>query len=155
MTAPREFAVPKEKQPVSVHLIGGEIREGSIFLEYYPDARSLHHKMLALLEDKKDFFPLSSGSGIPDFINKHAIRLVEVQFPEEENSFEIMHVELVTIIFQDGAQVSGDLLADVPSERARLSDSLNLSGGYLCTRVYGKVCYVNKKAVQRVLSAGK
>jgi hypothetical protein len=32
MTAPHEFAVPKEKQLVSVHLIGGELREGNIFL---------------------------------------------------------------------------------------------------------------------------
>ena len=154
MTAPHEFAVPKEKQLVSVHLIGGELREGNIFLEYYPDARSLHQKMCAFLEDKKDFFPLSAGSGIPDFINKQAIRMVEILFPEEETSFDIMHVELVTIIFLDGAQVSGDLLADVPKEQARLSDSLNLSGNYLCTRVYGKICYVNKKAVLKVLSAG-
>jgi hypothetical protein len=153
MTVPREFAVPKEKQPVTVHFIGGEVRDGSIFLEYYPDARSLHHKMLAFLEDRKDFFPLSSG-GVPEFINKHAVRMVEVPFPQDEESFEIMHVELVTIIFRDGAQVSGDLLAEVPMEQARLSDSLNLPGGYLCARVYGRICYVNKKAVQKVLSAG-
>jgi hypothetical protein len=155
MTAPKDFAVPKEKQLVSVHLIGGEVREGNIFLEYYPDARSLHHKMCAFLADKKEFFPLAAGSGIPDFINKQAIRMVELQFPEEDTSFDIMHVELVTLIFQDGTQVSGDLLADVPTEQARLSDSLNLSGNYLCTRAYGKICYVNKMAVQKVLSAGK
>jgi hypothetical protein len=153
MTEPREFVVPKELQLVTVHLIGGDTREGNVYLEFYPEARTLHQKMLAFLEDKKDFFPLSS-SGVPDFINKQAIRLIEVHEPEEE-SFSFMHVELVTIIFVDGSQVSGDLMADVPAERARLSDSLNLSGQFLCTRAYGKVCYINKRAILKVLSAGR
>jgi hypothetical protein len=154
MPEPREFVVPKEQQLVTVHLIGGDTREGNVYLEFYPEARTLHQKMLAFLEDKKDFFPLSS-SGVPDFINKHAIRMIEVHYPEEERSFSFMHVELVTIIFLDGSQVSGDLMADVPAERARLSDSLNLSGQFLCTRAYGKVCYINKRAILKVLSAGR
>ena len=81
--------------------------------------------------------------------------MVEVHYPEEEESFSLMHVELVTVIFRDGTQVSGDLMADVPQERKRLSDSLNLTGRYLCTRAYGKVCYINKKAVLKVISAGR
>ena len=151
---PREFVVPKEKQLVTVHLLGGDTLEGNIFLEYFPEARTLHQKLLAFFEDKKDFFPLSSGS-TPEFLYKRAIRMVEVHFPEEEDTFTLMHVELVTVIFRDGAQVSGDLMADVPEERKRLSDSLNLSGRYICTRAYGKVCYINKEAVLKVISAGR
>jgi hypothetical protein len=148
------FVVPKEKQFVTVHFLGGETVEGNIFLEYYPDARTLHQKLLAFFEDGKDFFPLSSA-GTPEFVNKDAARMVEVHYPEEEESFSLMHVELVTVIFRDGTQVSGDLMADVPQERKRLSDSLNLTGRYLCTRAYGKVCYINKKAVLKVISAGR
>jgi len=151
---PREFVVPKEKQLVTVYLLGGDSREGNIFLEYYPDARTLHQKLLAFFEDTKDFFPLSSG-GTPEFLYKRAVRMVEVHYPEEEASFSLMHVEMVTVIFRDGTQVSGDLMADVPDERKRLSDSLNLSGRYLCTRAYGKVCYINKEAVLKVISAGR
>lgn len=151
---PRDFAVPKEKQLVTVYLLGGDTIEGNIFLEYYPDARTLHQKLLAFFEDGKDFFPLSAG-GTPEFINKRAARMVEVHYPEEEESFSFMHVELVTVIFRDGSQVSGDLMADVPEERKRLSDSLNLTGRYICTRAYGKVCYINKEAVLKVISAGR
>jgi len=151
---PREFVVPKEKQLVTVYLLGGDSREGNIFLEYYPDARTLHQKLLAFFEDTKDFFPLSGG-GTPEFLYKRAVRMVEVHYPEEEASFSLMHVEMVTVIFRDGTQVSGDLMADVPDERKRLSDSLNLSGRYLCTRAYGKVCYINKEAVLKVISAGR
>lgn len=148
------FVIPKEKQLVTVYLLGGSTVEGNIFLEYYPDARTLHQKLLTFFEDRKDFFPLSSGS-IPEFLYKRAIRMVEVHYPEDEETFNLMHVELVTVIFRDGSQVSGDLMADVPEEHKRLSDCLNLSGRYLCTRAYGKVCYINKDAVLKVISAAR
>ncbi len=148
------FTVPKEKQLVTVYLLGGDTIEGNIFLEYNPAAQTLHQKMMAFLENKNDFFPLSGG-GTPEFISKNAIRMVEVHYPEEEDAFNIMHVELVTVIFRDSTQVSGDLLADVPDQRRRLSDCLNLTGRFLCTRAYGKVCYISKHAILKVISAGK
>ncbi len=147
-----EFTIPKEKQLVTVYLLGGDTVEGNIFLEYNPDARTLHRKMMAFLENPTDFFPLSSSS-IPEFISKSAIRMVEVHYPEDEETFNIMHVELVTAIFRDGTQVSGDLMADVPEQHKRLSDCLNLTGRFLCTRAYGKVCYISKQALLKVISA--
>ena len=96
--------------------------------------------------DNRDWSALTLGQ---------RIRMIEVDYPEEEDAFNIMHVELVTVIFRDGSQVSGDLLADVPEERKRLSDCLNLSGRFLCTRTYGKVSYINKQAILKVISAGK
>jgi hypothetical protein len=150
----RDFVVPKEKQLVTVYLLGGDTHEGNIFLEYFPEARTLHQKLLAFFEDGKDFFPLSEG-GVPEFLNKGAIRMVEVHYPEDDETFSLMHVELVTVIFRDGSQVSGDLMADVPEERKRLSDSLNLTGRFICTRAYGKVCYIHKDAILKVISAGR
>ena len=154
MAEHHDFVVPKEKQLVTVYLLGGDTIEGNIFLEYNPDARSLHQKMMAFLENRTDFFPLS-GSSMPEFISKSAIRMVEVPYPGDEAAFDIMHVELVTVIFRDGSQVSGDLLADVPEQRQRLSDSLNLTGRFLCTRAYGKVCYISKQAILKVITAAK
>jgi hypothetical protein len=154
MAEMRDFVVPKEKQLVTVYLLGGEAQEGNIYLEFFSEARTLHQKIVAFLEDKTDFFPLSRGA-MPEFVSKSAIRMVEVHYPEDEDAFNIMHVELVTVIFRDGSQVSGDLLADVPDERRRLSDCLNLTGRFLCTRTYGKVSYINKQAILKVISAGK
>jgi hypothetical protein len=150
----RDLVVPKEKQLVTVHLLGGETQEGNIYLEFFSEARTLHQKMVAFLEDRTDFFPLSRGA-TPEFMSKSAIRMVEVHYPDEEAAFNIMHVELVTIIFRDGSQVSGDLLADVPDEHKRLSDCLNLTGRFLCTRAYGKLSYINKQAILKVISAGR
>lgn len=155
MSEQREFAVPKEKQLVTIHLLGGETREGNIFLEFYPEARTLHQKIVAFLEDANEFFPLSSG-GAPEFMRKKSIRMVEIPYPpEEEDRFAIMHVEMVTVVFRDGSQVSGDLMADVPEEKKRLSDCLNLQLKFLATRTYGKVSYINKDAVLKVMTAGR
>jgi hypothetical protein len=150
----RELVVPKEKQLVTVYLLGGDTIEGNIFLEYNPDARTLHQKMAAFLESRTDFFPLSSGR-TPEFINKSAVRMVEVRNAEDEEAFHIMHVELVTVIFRDGNQVSGDLLVDVPDQHSRLSDCLNLTGRFLCMRAYGNVCYISKQAILKVITAEK
>lgn len=154
MPDPRDFIVPREKQLVMVHLPGGSTLDGNIFLEYYPEARTLHQKIVAFLENRNEFFPLSSG-GSPEFISKDAIRMIEVDTPGDEAAFSIMHVELVTVIFRDGSQVSGDLLADVPEGKQRLSDCLNLPFRFLCARAYGKMCYINKKAVLKVITAEK
>ena len=152
MPDPRDLVVPREKQLVTIHLPGGSTVEGNIFLEYYPEARTLHQKIVSFLENRNDFFPISS-SGSPEFIGKNAIRMVEVDYPEDEDAFSIMHVELVTVIFLDGSQVSGDLLADVPEGKQRLSDCLNLPLRFLCIRAYGRVCYINKKAILKVITA--
>jgi hypothetical protein len=149
-----EFTVPKEKQLVTVYLLGGDTIEGNIFLEYNPGVQTLHQKMASFLESQSDFFPLSGG-GTPEFISKSAIRMVEIHYPEDEDAFGIMHVELVTVIFRDGTQVSGDLLADVPQQRKRLSDCLNLAGRFLITRAYGKICYISKQAILKVTTARK
>jgi hypothetical protein len=154
MSGYNEFAIPKEKQLVTVYLLGGDTIEGNIFLEYNPESRTLHHKIMSFLENQKDFFPLSTGT-IPEFISKSAVRMGEGPHPEDEDAFNIMHVELVTAIFRDGTQVSGDLMADVPEQHKRLSDCLNLTGRFLCTRAYGKVCYISKQAILKVISAGK
>ena len=104
MAEHKEFAIRKEKQLVTVYLLGCATIEGNIYLEYNPGARTLPHTMMAFLENQKDFFPLSSGT-IPEVISKSAIRMVEVHYPEDEEAFSIMHVELVTAIFRDGTQV--------------------------------------------------
>ncbi len=149
------FAVPKEKQKVSIQLIGGETLTGSIFLEYHPEALTLHRKMTAFLEGENEFFPLASDGGSPQFISKECIRTMKVDYPEEEPSFSLMHIEEISVLFADGAKVSGMLMADVPAEKARLSDCLNLADRFLSLRTGQAVLFVNKAAVQKVLYSAR
>lgn len=151
----RDFAVPKEKQRVTVQLIGGETLSGSIFLEYSPGALTLHQKISFFLEDKNEFFPLAAEGGSPQFLGKGSVRLLKVDYPEEEPSFSLMHIEEISALFIDGAKVSGMLMADVPAEHARLSDCLNLTPRFLSVRTGGSILFINKEAVQKVVYASR
>ncbi len=153
MSEHREFVVPKEKQKVTVHLTGGETRSGNVFLEYHPEAPALYEKISIFLEDKNEFFPLAADGGGLQFINKRSIRMMEVEYPAEESAFSLMHIEKITAVFSDGSHLDGMLMADVPSEKDRLSDCLNLPARFLIVRVNDRVHFINKDAVRKVTSA--
>lgn len=154
------FTVPKDQQDVSVHLLGGVELKGSIFLEYTQAELTIHKKVIAFLEDTAAFFPLRlSETGSTEFINKASVRLVELVYSadgEKDNlALSLMQSVNVSILFTNGATLNGQLLADVPAEKARLSDCLNLPGRFLSIKVDGKISYINKNALQKVVYAGR
>ena len=147
----REFAVPKDKQLVTVHLIGGETRTGNVFLEYFPEALTLHQKIKTFLEDATRFFPLTTDGMPPTFINKGQVSMLEVTASDEEPAYHLMHIEDITTLFTDGTALSGELLAEVPKEKARLSDCLNLPESFLSVKKEKTMCYLNKNTIQKVV----
>jgi hypothetical protein len=151
MTTQREFAVPKDKQLVTVHLIGGETRNGNIFLEYFPEALTLHQKVKVFLEDANRFFPLTAEGMPPAFINKDHVSMLEVAGSGEEPAYHLMHIEDITALFADGTTLSGELLAEVPKEKARLSDCLNLPESFLSVKKEKAICFINKSTVKKVI----
>jgi hypothetical protein len=149
-----EYAVPKDRQHVKIRLGKGPEVEGEIFLEYTSEDLSRHQKISVLLESDNAFFPLQGNAGI-EFICKRNVRIVEVPFPEdpENNFFSLRPMNAVPIIafFIDGDSVHGLLLAEVPEERGRLSDCLNLPDKFLNVRADGTMYYLNKEALQKVV----
>lgn len=151
MTDNRDFAVPKERQQVTVHLLGGETLAGNIFLEYKPEAVTAYQKVASFLEDPLAFFPLAGGGGKPQIIAKANLKMLEMEYPEDESSFSLKRIENVTIVLADGSRIDGLLMADVPEEKDRLSDCLNLPERFLSLRISGKILFLNKALVQKVL----
>ena len=151
MAEQREFAVPKDKQAVMVHLIGGEIRSGNIFLEYFPGASTLHQKVKLFLENANRFFPLTDEGRPPTFINKERVSMLEVDISHEEPAYSLMHIEDITMQFIDGSALSGELLAEVPKEKTRLSDCLNLPEAFLSVKKKNIIYYLNKTTIQKVV----
>jgi hypothetical protein len=155
-----ELAVPKDRQGVTVRLLGGGAIEGTIFLEYAPAGLTLLQKVNAFLEESNAFFPLRlSESGTTEFINKKNVGVIELAYTADEEkdslALSLMYSVEVTAIFVNDNAISGALLAEVPLERARLSDCLNLPQQFLSIKVDGKICYINKNALQKVMYADK
>ncbi len=159
MATPGMYAVPKHRQEVTVHLDAAETIQGSIFLEPAPGANTDHHKVVAFLEDETMFFPLTRQEGeAPEFIRKRNIRMVEAKYGENEElrtALSLMQRKSVTAVFTDNTSISGELLSEVPAEKARLSDCLNLPSLYLVMQVDDSICYINKYLLRKVVYNGK
>ena len=150
------LAVPKDRQDVTVHLSDGGVLEGTIFLEYSQAERTLLQKVTAFLEAGNTFFPLRlTEGGATEFINKKNVRNVELAYSADAEkdslALSLMYQVEVTAIFANGSAISGALLAEVPLEKARLSDCLNLPNRFLSVKVDSKICYINKSALQKVV----
>lgn len=154
------LAVPKDRQDVTVHLSGGGVLEGTIFLEYSQPELTLLQKVTAFLETGNTFFPLRlNKGGATEFINKKNVRIVELAYSADAEkdslALSLMYSVEVTVVLVNDAAVSGALLAEVPLERARLSDCLNLPQQFLSIKMDGKIRYINKNALQKVVYAEK
>ena len=151
------FAVPKDKQDVTVLLNGGKSLQGAIFLEYTPAELSIHHRIAAFLEDENLFFPLVLKTGSTELIHKRNVKLIELAFrPDQEDLkrvFSLMHQIRISAVFTDEQTINGIAIAEVPEEKARLSDILNLPAKFLNVKVDHAVCYINKDAIRKVLYA--
>ncbi len=152
-----EFAVPKDRQEVTVQLDDGQTIEGAVFLELSPNAITVHHRMVAFLEDESLFFPLKTTSGGTEFINKKNIKFIVLNYQAEreqvEQAIRLMQVKQVNVFFLDGKSMNGMLIAEVPQEKARLSDCLNLPSRFLDLKTDGRITYINKGKVRKVVSA--
>jgi hypothetical protein len=157
MSGDTAFAVPKDLLSVSIRLQKGVALRGEIFLEYAPDTVSLHQKMTAFLENDNMFFPIKVGDGGTEFLNKAQVQYVEVNFPEDPDahyfSFRPMQAVPINAHFGDGDTVNGELVAEVPAEKARLSDCLNLQNKFLGVKTVNKIYYINRDMLQKVTHA--
>lgn len=154
------FAVPKDKQDVTVQLGDGAAIEGTIFLEYAPGDPSVHHRMTTFLEGETTFFPISLKGGETQFISKRNIKQIDLGYRDDQEDLKtalsLMKMINITAVFLDKTTIHGELMADVPIEKTRLSDILNLPAKFLYVKVDNKrICYVNKDAVRKVSHAQK
>jgi hypothetical protein len=156
MNTSAAFAVPKDRQVVTIRLSGNASLEGEIFIESMSESMSIHQKVTAFLENSNTFFPIKViPGGNTEFISKKNILSVEVGFPEDpETSYFahlFMHTIPITAYFYDGHTLSGELMAEVPREKARLSDCLNLASKFIDLKTDNKMCYINKDALLKVV----
>lgn len=160
MSGNTAFAVPKDRQNVTVLLSPGTALAGEIFMESIAEGLSMHQKITSFIENSSAFFPIKlSPGGNTEFINKNKVQMFEVDLPEDPETSYFAHLLMQTIpvivFLTHGSTVSGDLLAEVPQEKARLSDCLNLADKFLVVKSGKQMCYINKNALQKVVHAAK
>jgi len=150
------FTVPKDRQEVTIYLDRGVVLRGEIFLDMFSGDLSVHQKVSAFFEGASEFFPIKlTAAGDTEFVNKSNIGVVEVNIPVEQDaeyfSLRLLHRVPVTAILRHGDEISGELMAEVPREKNRLSDCLNTPQRFISVRDGAKIHYINKSAIRKVL----
>lgn len=158
MGADAGLAVPKDRLAVIIHLDGGEAVSGEIFMEYAGGDLSVHQRITRFLDQGAGFFPVKTAAAA-EFINKSAIRYIEVAIPSDPGANFFSHLLMQTVpvivFFKGDAALNGQLMAEVPQGRDRLSDCINIPSAFLSVYTSGKMCYVNKDALLKVVHADK
>ncbi len=152
----RTFAVPKRRQHVVLHLEPALAVKGTIFLEPVHDGVPAYRAVAAFLEDHSRFFPfLLDRTGQTECINKANVLTVEMEHEtdRDDSSFplDLLQREEITVVFRGGNEMRGILLAEVPEERSRLSDCLNLPDKFLTIRSRSAIYYINKGAILKAV----
>jgi hypothetical protein len=149
------FAVPKDRLEVAIRLGNGVSLEGDIFLDYPSGSHSLHEKIIAFLESESAFFPIKvRGTGNTEFVNKSTVRMVEVKAPDTNDRYFLpgdLHTFPVSLYLSFSTTLFGYIIADVPVEKTRLSDVLNLPKKFLTLRTASTMCYLNKNIICKVV----
>ncbi len=158
MSGKTAFAVPKDRQQVVVRMSKDVLLEGEIFLESLSEGQSMHQKIVNFLENDTAFFPLKvAPAGNTEFIHKSNIQSVSISLPDDPDityfSGLLLHTIPLAITLPEGDTISGHLMAEVPREKARLSDCLNLPDAFLSIRSQDTVFYINKNAIRKAVHA--
>lgn len=149
------LVVEKNKAVVTVILPNKAKLKGEVFLASFSDSHYGHQKVSDILEDDKTFVPISiEEEKRVEFLNKDQIVIVEGECatPEDEEklSMGLYQVQGVRITFANEDTISGDMISEVPQERSRLSDCLNLENMFITMVKDGRYFYLNKSMITRV-----
>jgi len=121
--------VPKREAAVRLHLTTGEVRRGTVFLDYIDVIHRGAQTLLDKLNDDSEWFPVRSARGI-EMLNRRRVALVEPAEgldPElvRKDSAAVFRRESVTVQIAGDRTLAGRIAMDLPDEFSRVSDFLN------------------------------
>lgn len=152
-----DLSVQKDRANVTVILPDTTKLKGEVFLASYSESHYGHQKVADILEGEKCFIPLSlKEENRVEFVNINQVVIMEGELstPEDEEklSMGLYHIEKVKVTFANEETFEGAMISEVPRERSRLSDCLNLESKFMSMIKNGRYFYLNKSMITRVES---
>ncbi|MBE9535988.1 MAG: hypothetical protein IMF07_02310 [Proteobacteria bacterium] len=150
----KDWSIDKNKIQVSITFADGSRGKGEIFLAYHAGEQHGGQKVADLLNGDKAFLPISLESGSVEFISKSQILTVEGELvsveDEEVFSSGLIHQKDVVVVTSGNQTIVGSLLAEVPEERSRLSDCLNLPEKFIRIKAESRYLHINKAMIKKI-----
>ena len=157
-----ELSVRKDRATITAVLPDGTKIRGEVFLASYSDTHYGHQKVADILEGEKLFIPVSikeegrKEEGRVEFINKDQVMILEGELSSEEAeeklAIGLYNIEKIKVLFINGEIIEGAMISEVPKERSRLSDCLNLPDTFISMIKGGRYFYLNKGMITKVES---
>ena len=121
--------VPKREAAVRLHLATGEMRRGTVFLDFIDVIHRGAQTLLDKLNGDSAWFPVRGPRGI-EIVNRARIVLVEPGDgldPDlvRKSSSAVFRQESVTVHLAGDRKLDGRIEMDLPDEFSRVSDFLN------------------------------
>lgn len=125
--------VPKREVSVRIRLASGEVRTGTVFLDFIDVIHRGAQTLLDKLNGDSEWLPLRGSAGI-EVLNRAGVVLVEsgdgagAEYVRRDNS-SVTRRESVTVRIP-GDALEGHLAMDLPDEFSRVSDFLNFPDAF-------------------------
>ena len=150
----KELSIDKNKLQVAITFADGSRGKGEIFLAHHAGGHHGGQKVADLLNGDKAFLPISLESGAVEFISKSQILTIEGELVSDEDeemfSAGLIQQKDVVVVTSGNQTIIGTLLAEVPEERSRLSDCLNLAEGFILLKCDSRYLHINKAMVKKI-----
>jgi len=152
-----DLSIRKDRANITAVFPDGTKIRGEVFLDSYSSKHHGHQKVADLLEDEKSFIPVSiKEEDRVEFLNRDQIMILEGELSNEEDeeklSIGLYNIAKVKVVFINAEIMEGAMISEVPPERSRLSDCLNLPDRFISMIKGGRYFYLNKTNVVRVES---
>lgn len=150
-----DLSVSKDRANITAIYRNGKKIHGEVFLATCTESHHGHQKVSDLLESDKNFLPISiRDENRVEFVNKNQLLIVEGELSTEEDEEKLemglFHIEKVRLFFVNEDSIEGAMLSEVPKERSRLSDCLNMDQKFINMIKDGRYMYINKRLLLKV-----
>ena len=150
----KELSIDKNKIQVAITFADGSKGKGEIFLARHAGGYYGGQNVADLLNGDKAFLPISLESGAVEFISKSQILTIEGELIADDDdemlSSGLIHQKDVVVVTSGNQTIIGTLLAEVPDERSRLSDCLNLPEKFIRLKSESRYLHINKAMIKKI-----
>ncbi|MFH1139624.1 MAG: hypothetical protein V1816_26395 [Pseudomonadota bacterium] len=146
------LVVEKSRKKAAIVLSDQSQLTGYIFLGAFTETGSRPQTILELLEAEGRFLPFENSNGDCEFLNQdHIVWLSAALDPEQPKGPIEPEKRTVTVFLAGGKRIRGEMLMELPREKARLSDWLNSTGRFMTLQDGKREVHLNSRYVIKVV----
>lgn len=152
----QHLVVEKRMVPVTMRCRDQQVIKGELFLSLTAKNHTGRETVLDFMNEPEDFFVLKVATAAAiNIINK--ARIMDISVPLElelaEVDMEAMGIkeEPMTIVFNDNFKLTGKSFIDLPPEKARAIDFLNLEQRFFLLVTDSAAHVINRRHISYVI----